>query len=78
MEGMLRRGLLAVAMAVGILTATAVPAQAIPPGDTLLVFAYYDSPAKTTLVGQKWSGCGQPAGQWGVVTPYRNIFFTPC
>jgi hypothetical protein len=77
-DPMFRRGILAVALAAGVLTATAVPAQAIPPGDNLIVIAYYSSPAKTTLVGQQWSGCGQPSGQWGTTSPYRNLFFTPC
>jgi hypothetical protein len=75
---MFRRAILAIAIAVGISVAGALPAQAIPPGDTLLVIAYYSSPAKTTLIGQQWSGCGQPNGSWGATSPYRSIFFTPC
>jgi hypothetical protein len=75
---MLRRGLLAIAIAVAASVASAGPAQAIPPGDSLIVFAYYSSPAKTTLVGQKWSGCGQPASSWGTTSPYYTLYFTPC
>jgi hypothetical protein len=75
---MFRRAVLAAVMAAGIVAGSAVSAQAIPPGDTLLVIAYYGDAAKTTLVGQKWSGCGQPSGSWGVTSAYRNIFFTPC
>jgi hypothetical protein len=75
---MLRRAVLAMAIIAGILVGNAVPAQAIPPGPTLLVLAYYSDASKTVLVGQQWSGCGQPSGSWGTTSPYRNVFFTPC
>jgi hypothetical protein len=50
----------------------------IPPGDNLVVFAYFDGPDKRTLVGQRWHGCNQPAGAWGTTSPYSSLFFTPC
>ncbi|GIH02937.1 hypothetical protein Rhe02_10040 [Rhizocola hellebori] len=75
---MFRRAILATALALGIAVTGAAPAQAIPPGDSLLVIAYYSNPSKTTLIGQQWAGCGQPSGSWGATSGYRNIFFTPC
>lgn len=75
---MFKRGLIAVAIAIGVLAASAVPAQAIPVGDNLVVIAYYSNASKTVLVGQQWSGCGQPSGSWGITTNFRNLFFTPC
>ena len=75
---MLRRAVIACAIAAGLIAGSAVPAQAIPPGESLLVLAYYADASKTTLVGQKWSGCGQPSGSWGVTTVYKNLYFTPC
>lgn len=72
----------AVAIATATLVATVIPVHAftLPPpgGDTLVVFAYYSDAAKTNLVGQKWSGCGQPSGQWGVTTSSFNVFFPAC
>jgi hypothetical protein len=75
---MLTRGLIAAAIATVLLFFGAAPAQAIPPGDSLIVFAYFDSPAKQNLVGQRWSGCGQPSGSWGTTSPYSTLYFTPC
>ena len=75
---MLKRGLLAATAAAVLVLIGAAPAQAIPPGPSLIVFAYFDSPAKTTLVGQTWSGCNQPSGSWGTTSPYRTLYFTPC
>jgi hypothetical protein len=75
---MFRRAILAIAIAVGMTVAGAVPAQAIPPGETLLVIAYFSDPAKTILVGQIWNGCGQPGGALGFKSDYRTICFTPC
>ena len=79
---MLRRTLVAAALTTALATAgvlvAAQPAAAIPPGDNLIVFAYFSSPSKTTLVGQQWTGCGQPGGSWGVTSPYRTLYFTPC
>lgn len=75
---MLRRGLLALALGAALLGAGAVPAQAIPPGDTLLVVAYFSDAARTNLIGQRWSGCGQPPGSRGTVAGYSTIYFTPC
>lgn len=75
---MVKRGLIAAVVGTVLLFISAAPAQAIPPGDSLIVFAYFDSPAKQQLVGQRWSGCGQPSGSWGVTSPYRTLYFTPC
>ncbi len=75
---MLRRAFLAIAIAAGVFVGSAVPAQAIPPGETLFVVAYFSDASKTALVGQQWSGCGQPSGSWGTTSPYRNFYFTPC
>lgn len=74
--------IVAAAFATATLIATATPAHAItlppPGGDTLVVFAYYSDAAKTHLVGQKWSGCGKPSGQWGITTSFFNVFFPAC
>ena len=75
---MLKRGLLAATVATVLVLIGAAPAQAIPPGNNLIVFAYFNSPAKTQLVGQKWSGCNQPSGSWGTTSPYSTLYFTPC
>lgn len=73
-----RNALYALAFAVGTLAVSAGPARAIPTGNTLSVIAYYSDASKTQLVGQKWSGCGQPSGSWGATTPYVNLFFPAC
>ncbi|MFK3984369.1 DUF6289 family protein [Micromonospora sp. NPDC050397] len=75
---MLRRGLVAALLAAGLLAATSAPAQAIPPGESLIVIAYYSDAAKTQVIGQQWQGCGQPPGSWGTLAGYRTVFFTPC
>ena len=75
---MLKRGILALAVAAGVLALVPAPAQAIPPGDNLIVIAYFSDPAKTHLIGQQWSGCGQPSGSWGTLSGYRTLYFTPC
>lgn len=73
-----RNALYTLALAIGTLAVSAVPARAIPTGNTLSVIAYYSDASKTQLVGQKWSGCGQPSGSWGTTTPYTNLFFPAC
>lgn len=78
-----RTAIFIVAIATATLVATAIPAQAIPTFPdpqplTLTVVAYYSDFAKTQLVGQSWSGCGQPSGSWGVTTSHRNLFFPAC
>lgn len=73
-----RNALFAVALATGTLAVTAGPARAIPPGNTLFVTAYYSDASKTQLVGQKWSGCGQPSGSWGTTTAFSSLFFPAC
>lgn len=73
-----RNALYVLALAIGTLAVSAVPARAIPTGNTLSVIAYYSDASKTQLVGQKWSGCGQPSGSWGTTTPYVNLFFPAC
>jgi hypothetical protein len=75
---MFRRALIAATVVAATLAVAPTPAKAIPPGDTLIVFAYYSDSSRQQLVGQRWSGCGQPAGQWGIVTGNHQLFFTPC
>lgn len=75
---MLRRGLLVLALTAAMLGAGAIPAQAIPPGDTLFVVAYFSDAARTNLIGQRWSGCGQPSGSWGTLKGYTSFYFPPC
>ncbi|HEU4422577.1 MAG TPA: DUF6289 family protein [Pilimelia sp.] len=75
---MLRRAILALAFAAGALALSPAAAQAIPPGDTLTVIAYFSGPDRQTLVGQKWHGCKQPSGSWGTTSPYVTLFFPPC
>jgi hypothetical protein len=75
---MIKRVLVAVTLTLGMIGVSAAPARAIPPGDNLIVFAYFSNPSKTTLVGQAWHGCGQPSGSWGTTSPYRTLYFTPC
>lgn len=75
---MFRRAILAIAIAASVFASGTVPAQAIPPGDNLLVIAYYSDASKTVLIGQQWSGCGEPSGSWGTTSAYRNIYYTPC
>ena len=78
----MRRALLALFVTGAVIAGAATPAAAIPPpppgGDLLIVFAYYADFEKTQLIGQSWSGCGQPSGSWGVTTGIHQIFFTPC
>lgn len=62
---MFKRALTAVIMVAATVAIAPTPAQAIPPGDTLTVIAYYSDSSRQHLVGQQWSGCGQAAGQWG-------------
>ncbi|NUO99076.1 MAG: hypothetical protein HOV96_40920 [Nonomuraea sp.] len=75
----IRRGVLAAALAAGVLMLGSAPARAIPPpppgGDTLVVFSYYSG---DQVVGQRWFGCGQPAGEWGTLSGTLKVFFTPC
>lgn len=76
---MIKKLTIAFALLAGI-AVTPSPAQALPPpGDYLIVFAYWSDAGHNNLVGQRWSGCGQPAGSWGVTnTPYHELYFTPC
>ncbi|MER6583574.1 hypothetical protein [Nonomuraea sp. NPDC001023] len=75
----LRRGVLAAVLTAGALCLVSTPAHAIPPpppgGDLLIVFAYFNG---DQLVGQRWFGCGQPAGEWGVLSGTQKVYFTPC
>jgi len=75
---MFKRALTAVITVAATVAIAPTPAQAIPPGDTLTVIAYYSDSSRQHLVGQQWSGCGQAAGQWGVATGYRQLFFPYC
>ncbi|HEX6871732.1 MAG TPA: DUF6289 family protein [Micromonosporaceae bacterium] len=77
---MLKRALVAVALAAATAAVIPAPAQAakLIPGDSLTVIAYFDSAARTNLVGQKWWGCNQPSGSWGITTAYSTLYFPPC
>ena len=79
---MIRRTLLAVLVAGAVIAGAATPAGAIPPpppgGDLLVVVAYYADFEKTQVIGESWSGCGQPSGSWGVTSDIRQVFFTAC
>ena len=75
---MLRRALVAMAFTAAFIGINSSAAQAIPPGPTLFVTAYYADSAKTVLIGQKWSGCNQPSGSWGTTSNIINYYFTPC
>ncbi|NAS25717.1 hypothetical protein GT755_29040 [Herbidospora sp. NEAU-GS84] len=73
------RGIITAALVVGTIALGSTPAHAIPPpppgGDNLVVTSYYSG---TQLVGQRWSGCNQPSGQWGVVTTSTKVSFVAC
>jgi hypothetical protein len=75
---MFKRALIAVTILAATLAIAPAPAQAIPPGDSLIVIAYYSDSSRQQLVGQRWTGCGQPAGHWGIETGTRQLFFPPC
>lgn len=79
---MFRRTLLALLVTGAVIVGAEAPASAIPVpppgGDLLIVFAYYADAGKTQIIGQSWSGCGQPSGSWGVTSGVREVFFTPC
>lgn len=68
----------AVVLATGLAVIPATPASAIGGPNTLTVVAYYSDGSKQTLVGQRWSGCSGPGGQWGETTQYVSLFFPPC
>jgi hypothetical protein len=75
----LRNLLAAVVLAAGLAVIPATSASAIGGGpNTLTVVAYYSDAGKQTLVGQRWSGCSGPGGEWGVTTQYVELFFPPC
>jgi len=74
----LRNLLAAVVLAAGLAVIPATTASAIGGPNTLTVIAYYSDGGKQTLVGQKWLGCSGQDGQWGVATPYINLYFPPC
>jgi len=79
---MIRRAMLALFLTGAVVAGTAAPAGAIPVpppgGDLLIVVAYYADAQRTQVIGQTWSGCGQPSGSWGVTTGLHQLFFTPC
>ncbi|MGW0804437.1 hypothetical protein [Nonomuraea sp. NPDC002799] len=74
-----KRGVSAAVLIAGALALGAIPAHAIPPpppgGDLLIVFSYYSG---EQVIGQRWFGCGQPPGQWGMLDGTLKVFFTPC
>lgn len=69
---------LTAALTAGLAVVPAIPANAIGGPNTLTVIAYYGDSGKQTLVGQRWSGCGGPGGEWGDTTSYVTMFFPPC
>ena len=75
----MKHGVLAAALIAGALALGSTPAQAIPPpppgGDNLVVIAYFEG---DQLVGQRWFGCGQPAGQGGTLAGVMKLYLTPC
>lgn len=73
---MLKRCLLAATVAVGLLAAIGLPANAAANERTITSF--YNNPQHTRLVGQKIVGCGDPVGGWGSVTEFRVIAHQPC
>jgi hypothetical protein len=75
---MFRRVLTALTVIAAAVAIAPTPAQAIPPGDTLTVIAYYSDSSRQQLLGQQWSGCGRASGQWGITTGYRQLFFPNC
>jgi len=47
--------------------------SAVPQAKAFLgVCTYYQTAAKTTVVGQRGTGCCGETISWGVVTPYRT------
>ncbi|GAA1021654.1 hypothetical protein Aple_072420 [Acrocarpospora pleiomorpha] len=61
---------------------TSTPAQAIPTLPTpspqvLNVYSFYDSP-NGKLVGQRWNGCGDAPGSWGIQTSHGGYNTAPC
>jgi hypothetical protein len=78
---MLKRGMLALAVAAALLGAGGTPAGASPPPPPgqLRVVAYYDDPARSLVVGMVWAGCDRPSGTWGDTNaPYSEVFFMSC
>jgi hypothetical protein len=75
---MFKRTLAGIAVIAAAVAIAPSPAQAIPPGDTLMVIAYFNDSAHHQLIGQQWSGCGQPAGQWGATSGFRQLYFPAC
>ncbi|TYB57662.1 hypothetical protein FXF51_39910 [Nonomuraea sp. PA05] len=75
----LKRGVSAAVLCAGVLALGSSPAHAIPPpppgGDLLIVHSYYSG---DQVIGQRWAGCGQPPGQWGILEGPVKVFFTPC
>ncbi|MEV0199065.1 hypothetical protein [Nonomuraea sp. NPDC050691] len=74
----IKRGIIAAALAAGLLALGSTPAHAIPPpppgGDLLTVISYY---AGDTLVGQRWFGCNQ-SGQWGSLEGQAKVSWVAC
>lgn len=61
-----------------VLPATTASAIGCSSGNCLFVIAYYSDFRGGTLVGQKWQGCGQPSGSWGVTTQITQLFTPNC
>lgn len=74
----IKHGLIAAALTLGTVAASATPAMAIGGGGPqLTVVSYLDG--SNNIVGQHWFGCpGQPGGTWGETTNHTALSFTPC
>ncbi|MEV4314977.1 DUF6289 family protein [Actinocrispum sp. NPDC049592] len=68
----------AAVLGAGFAVIPATSAHAIGGPNTLTVIAYFSDSGKQTVVGQQWSGCGRPSGQWGDTTPYLSLYFPAC
>jgi hypothetical protein len=78
---MFKRALLAVALIVATVAASATPAQALfppEPGEYLVVLSYYSNGDKTELIGQRWFGCPGQSGRWGATSSHITPSFPPC
>lgn len=73
-----RRLLAAALLGTGLTVIPATSAHAIGVPNTLTVIAYYSDPGRQDLIGQRWSGCGGPGGQWGATSSFVTLFFPAC
>jgi hypothetical protein len=73
-----KRHLFALALTAAAFTFSGAPARAFPTGNSLTVISYFSDAAKTHLIGQRWSGCSQPAGSWGTTSNLMSLSFPAC